>query len=300
MLQEHNCLVVLGPTASGKTRLACALAYQVDGEIISADSRQVYRGLDIGTGKDLDEYVVKGKAIPYHLINIAEPGEQFYLHQYASELRKAFVQITDRHKLPIVCGGTGLYLDALRKDFSFTQVKENGALRNELEDQTKEELLTRLEGYPEQFTQHVDRHSKKRIIRGIEIADYFSASGKSLVAVDLPYRPYYIGIKTELESRKAGISARLVKRLEEGLIVEAEQLLKNGLTHERLEHFGLEYKFVSRYLKGTIDKEQLFTQLETAIFQFSKRQMTWFRKMEKEGVEIHWTENLEEAMRLIK
>lgn len=289
-MNKYNCIVVLGPTASGKTRLACRLAAILHGEIISADSRQVYKQLNTGTGKDLHEYTVNGEQIPYHLIDITEPGDQFYLHQFTHELKKAFDLVVSRNKLPVICGGTGLYLDALRKDFSFTQIKENEALRKELEVLQKEELQERLKKYPERSTSHVDVDSKKRIIRGIEIAEYFSKHGDELIKVKLPYRPYYIGIKTEVETRKKHISERLIKRMNEGLIDEAKDLLAKGITHERLELFGLEYKFVSRFIKKEINKEQLVSQLQHAILQFAKRQMTWFRKMEKEGVEIHWVE----------
>jgi len=290
-VNKYNCIVILGSTASGKTHLACQLAYELNGEIISADSRQVYKDLNIGTGKDLEEYFIHGKQIPYHLIDIINPHEQFYLHQFASELKKAFEYIVAQHKLPIICGGTGLYLDALKKDFSFTQIKENDELRKEFANLSKEELILRLKNYPQQFTSHVDLDSKKRIIRGIEIAEHFSKNKIALTKAQLPYKPYYIGIKTEIETRKKQISQRLQKRLNEGLIDEVEGLLKRGITHERLELFGLEYKFVSRYLRKEISKDELFTQLQTAIFQFAKRQMTWFRKMENEGVEINWMEN---------
>lgn len=296
---NHNCIVVLGPTASGKTHMACQLAYHLDGEIISADSRQVYRGLDIGTGKDLEEYTVNGKKIPYHLIDIIEPGEQFYLHQFTAELKKSFLEITNKDKLPIICGGTGLYLDALKKDFSFTQIKENEILREELEHLTKENLVIALENYSEKFTKHVDRDSKKRLIRGIEIADYFSKSNDAFTISELPYKPYYICINTDINVRKKNISVRLEKRLEHGLIEEVEGLLKSGISYERLELLGLEYKFVSYYLKKEITKEELYTRLQTAIFQFAKRQMTWFRKMEKEGVDIHWIERDADVVDLI-
>lgn len=285
---KYNCIVVLGPTASGKTHLACQLAYRLQGEIISADSRQVYKGLDIGTGKDLQEYVVQGKNIPYHLIDITEPGEQFYLHEFAEELKKAFEGILSRNHLPIICGGTGLYLDALKKDFSLTQIKENPDLRAELEHQSKEDLLQHLKKYPEALWHQVDLNSKKRIIRGIEIAEHLLKQGAELKKVQLPYKPYYLGINIDIESRKQKISGRLVKRIENGLIEEVEGLIKQGISHERLENLGLEYKFVSRFIRKEINKEQLISNLQTAIFQFAKRQMTWFRKMEKEGVEIHW------------
>lgn len=303
--------MVLGATASGKTHLACELAYMLNGEIISADSRQVYKHLNIGTGKDLEEYEINGKKIPYHLIDIVEPGEQFYLHQFVEKLREAFVDIRSREKLPIICGGTGLYLDALRKDFSFTLIPENKNLRDELENFSKEELLLRLKKYPAKFIEHVDMNSKKRIIRGIEIAEFFSTTDtteknhqRNLLNLwqkkELPYNPYYIGISTDSDTRKKLISERLQKRLNNGLIEEAQDLLKSGLSHERLQLLGLEYKFVSNYLQNKISKEELFTQLQTAIFQFSKRQLTWFRKMEKEGVQIHWVQRDVDVLNLTK
>src|SRR6218665_1847254 len=171
-MSQPNCIVVLGPTASGKTRLAAQLAYHLHGEIISADSRQVYKFLDIGTGKDLDEYLVNGKRIPHYGIDIVEPREQFYLHQFMEQLEKAFHEIRSRSNLPIICGGTGLYLDALRKDFSLTQVKENEPLRAELLSYNKQQLINRLDTYPPELTRQVDRNSAKRLIRGIEIAEY--------------------------------------------------------------------------------------------------------------------------------
>lgn len=285
---KYNCIVVLGPTASGKTRLACQLAYYLKGEIISADSRQVYKKLDIGTGKDLQEYVVNGESIPYHLIDCVEPGEQFYLHQFTEGLQAAFEGICLRGKVPIICGGTGLYLDALRKDFSFTQIKEDQELRKQLEFLSKEELLEWLKKYPLEQTHHLDLNSRKRIIRGIEIAEHLSKTQTLPEKKELPYKPYYLGIKSDTELRKKRISERLIKRVEEGLLDEVQDLLHEGMSHERLEFLGLEYKFVSWYLQGKISKDVMITKLQTAIFQFAKRQMTWFRKMEKEGVSIHW------------
>lgn len=299
-MNKYNCIVVLGPTASGKTRLACQLAYELDCEIISADSRQVYKHLDIGTGKDLEEYRINGKEIPHHLINIIEPQHQFYLHQFTEELKKSFELIRSKNKTPIICGGTGLYLDALRKDFSYTQIMENELLRKELETIPKEELIERLKKYPAVLTSHVDLHSKKRIIRGIEIAEHFAKEGTTLKETILPFKPFYIGIDVNVELRKKQISKRLKMRLNEGLIEEVENLLSQGITHERLNLFGLEYKFVSQYLQKQISKEELYTQLETAIFQFSKRQMTWFRKMEKEGVEINWIQRYKDILPQLK
>lgn len=286
----YNSIVVLGPTASGKTRLACQLAAQLNGEIISADSRQVYKRLNTGTGKDLEEYEVNGKKIRYHLIDVIDPSEQFYLHQFIGGLRTAFDAIRTAGRLPIICGGTGLYLDALRKDFSLTQIAEDPELREKMELRSKEDLLEQLKNYPEEITKHVDLHSKKRIIRGIEVAEHFLKTGTMPGRQDLPYTPYYIGIKTDTENRKKLIADRLKKRIGAGLIEETQGLLDSGLTQERLLFFGLEYKFTALYLQGVINKEELTEQLQTAIFQFAKRQMTWFRKMEKEGVLIHWIE----------
>lgn len=308
-MKNYNCIVVLGATASGKTRLACELAYRLNGEIISADSRQVYKHLNIGTGKDLEEYEINGKKISYHLIDIIEPSEQFYLHQFIEKLNSAFNDIVARQKLPIICGGTGLYLDALRKDFSFTQIKEDKNLRKELESCSKEELLAHLKKYPENFIEHVDTNSKKRIIRGIEVAEFKATNCTNDTNYSFrenscnswqKYKPYYIGISTDTDTRKQLISERLKKRLNKGLIEEVQNLLQKGISHERLELLGLEYKFVSRYLQHTLSKEELFTQLQTAIFQFSKRQLTWFRKMEKEGVKIHWVERDVDVSELAK
>lgn len=292
--------MVLGPTASGKTRLACQLAYELDGEIISADSRQVYKGLNIGTGKDLDEYTINGRGIAYHLIDNIDPAEQFYLHEFVHALKSSFDDICRRQKIPIICGGTGLYLDALRKDFSLTQIKEDADLRAELDLLPKEALLAKLNAFPNELIKHVDISSKKRIIRGIEV----SIANQKLEAKSqnrlLPYRPVYIGINVSVDERKEKISRRLKQRLDSGLVEEAEALIKKGISHERLQRFGLEYKFVSLYLLQQISKEQLFTQLETAIFQYAKRQMTWFRKMEKEGVIIHWVEAGTDAETLVR
>src|SRR5690606_13751694 len=238
---------------------------------------------------------------PYHLIDIVEPSEQFYLHQFIEQLNSAFNAIVARQKLPIICGGTGLYLDTLRNDFSFTQIHENENLRKELEPLSKEELLLRLKKYPAEFIEHVDVNSKKRIIRGIEVAEFkatnFTNNTNLSVNSWQSYNPYYIGFLTDNDTRKKLISERLQKRLNNGLIEEVQGLLQKGISHERLELLGLEYKFVSRHLQHKLSKEELFTELQTAIFQFSKRQLTWFRKMEKEGVKINWVDkgvNVEE------
>lgn len=297
---KNNCIVVLGPTASGKTHLACKLAYYLNGEIISADSRQVYKHLNIGTGKDLEEYLINFKKINYHLIDIIDPKEQFYLHDFVRELKLAFDKIINANKLPIICGGTGLYLDALHKDFSFTQIKENEILRKELENLSKEELLKKIKTYNYKELNNVDVNSKKRLLRAIEIAEHLKTSPTKLISNELPYQPYYIGIKTAVEKRRELIYKRLIARLNNGLIEETEALLKSGIIHERLQFFGLEYKFISFYLQQKISKEELILQLSTAINQFAKRQMTWFRKMEKEGVKINWVEKDTSIEQLVK
>lgn len=297
---KNNCIVILGPTASGKTKLACELAYYLNGEIISADSRQVYKQLTIGTGKDLNEYEINGKKINYHLIDIIEPEEQFYLHDFIRELKLAFDKITAQNKLPIICGGTGLYLDALHKDFSYTQIKENESLRKELEVLSKEDLIEKLKSYNYKESQKVDLNSKKRLIRAIEIAEHLKTTNAKLEQTNLPYKPYYIGIKTDVEKRRDLIYSRLILRLNNGLIEEVEGLLKKGLTHERLQFLGLEYKFISLYLQGKISKDELILQLSTSINQFAKRQMTWFRKMEKEEIKINWIEKDIDIQALLK
>lgn len=285
---DYNCLVVLGPTASGKTRVACQLAYSLSGEIISADSRQVYKHLDIGTGKDLDEYLVNAKDISYHLIDIREPGEQFFLHEFMELCLRAFETIRTHNKLPIICGGTGLYLDSLRKDFSLTQIKENPELRSRLVLLAKEHLIELLKKYPAEHTAHVDLHSKKRIIRAIEVAEFLKVNPQLSNQQASPYSPFYIGLNVPIDERKEKITKRLQQRLNHGLVEETEKLLHLGVSAERLEYLGLEYKFTTMFVKGFITREELFTRLQTAIFQYAKRQMTWFRKMEKEGVKINW------------
>lgn len=302
MQTNFNCIAVIGATASGKTKLACNLAYHLNGEIISADSRQVYKHLNIGTGKDLDEYTVNSQKINYYIIDNYEPEEQFFLHQFCEELKKSFQTIIEKKKLPIICGGTGLYIDALHKDFSLTQIKENEALRNMLAQKTIEELVITLNIFPKKLIAHVDTNSKKRIIRGIEIADYLSKNNIQLIKAELPYKPFYIGIKTTIDERKQLISKRLLYRLNNGLIEEVEKLLEKGVTHERLQFLGLEYKYVSLYLLGQLTKQSLTDQLQTAIFQFAKRQQTWFNKLEKEGIALNWIErdyNLQDVIELV-
>ncbi len=290
---------MLGPTASGKTRLACDLAYRLNAEIISLDSRQVYKGLDIGTGKDLTEYKVSSTAIPYHLIDVCEPDQQFYLHDFIRSLKTCFDAILRKGKTPILCGGTGLYLDALRKDFSFTQIPEDHNLREQLKTLSKEELLEHLNVLPEKSRAHVDISSHKRIIRGIEVGRYLSHHKINPISPTETYHPMYLGIRIETEMVRKNIHQRLLQRMENGMLEEAEALLKKGLSHERLQELGLEYKYLSFYILNRITKAELVELLYTAICQYAKRQMTWFRKMEKEGVNIHWVGTTSEAIEVI-
>lgn len=285
-LTEFNCLVVLGVTASGKTSLACRLANRLNGAIISADSRQVYKHLTIGTGKDLNSYNINGTLIPYYGIDIADPSNQYYLHQFCELLNSSFTKIIEQKMLPVICGGTGLYLDALSKSFEFTQIKENPELRNILDGKTKVELLNILNTFDENDTRHIDRNSIKRIIRGIEVASYLKSN--QIIKHQLPYKPIYIGIQTELNDSIKQIKKRLDDRLNDGLIEEVEGLIKMGITHDRLINLGLEYKYTSHYLQNILTFTEFKEQLAIAIIQFSKRQSTWFKKMEKEGVHINW------------
>lgn len=298
-MSEFNCLVIVGPTASGKTKLAVRLASEIPAEIISADSRQVYRGLDIGTGKDLSEYTSNGKTIPYHLIDIAAPEEQFYLHEFVAALEKTFNTIRAAGKIPIICGGTGLYLDALQNNFELTQIPENPALRNSLSICSLADLQNKIATYPADLTAQVDVLSHKRLIRGIEIAEYCQQHAFKPSRRPTPYHPFYIGLKTDTESRRAKIKARLHQRIKEGLIEETQSLLNTGLSHERLQKLGLEYKFISLYLLNKLTRSEFEQQLETAIQQYAKRQMTWFRKMERSGCKIHWVDADSSASELL-
>ncbi len=287
-LNGYDVIVVLGPTASGKTRFACELAATHNGEIISADSRQVYKRLNIGTGKDLDSYVVNGKSIPYHLIDIVEPDAPFFLHHYQELLFNSIANIRRNGKLPIVCGGTGLYLSALYKTYELTAVPENESLRRTLQTLSKEELLKRLHQFPKPHTQHIDTHSVKRIIRGIEVATYLQ-SHPTPPKIWPTYNIKYLGIHVSKEVRIKRIRQRLQERLKQGLIQEVEELLASGVSHQRLQFLGLEYKYLSHYLLDQYTETECINLLETAIIQYAKRQMTWFRKMEKE-INLEWIE----------
>ncbi|MDO5665213.1 MAG: tRNA (adenosine(37)-N6)-dimethylallyltransferase MiaA [Bacteroidia bacterium] len=279
-------ITILGPTASGKTTFAAHLASYIDGEIISADSRQLYRGMDIGTGKDLVDYVVDNKNIPHHLIDIREAGDKYTLFNYQHDFHKVYSEILSRNKTPILCGGTGLYIESVLKGYHLPDVPENPGLRKRLEPKSLDELTQILSSY-KALHNTTDTDTKKRAIRAIEIADFQSKHPVS----ELDYPPVesiIIGIDIDRESRRQKISSRLKKRLDEGMIDEVKSLLNKGVSSDDLIYYGLEYKFVTLYVIGEISYEEMFSQLEISIHQFAKRQMTWFRGMEKRGFTIHW------------
>lgn len=286
-MTKYNCIVITGTTASGKTKLACQLAYEMDAEIISVDSRQVYKGLNIGAGKDLVEYQIKGRNIPYHLIDVADINEPFHLHKFISHFIEAYKDITTRNKRVIICGGTGLYLDAILKQHSYAAVPIDEDLRTKLLGLGHDELLAIFKVYENEFSKIADTSSSKRLIRAIEICEFLKHH--SLPHTEFPQLyPLVYCIASDRDERRRRISDRLSDRLENGMIEEVKELIKSGYSTERLEFLGLEYKYISLYVSGKINYEDMYVQLETGIHQFAKRQMTWFRKMEREGQKINW------------
>jgi len=280
-----DLITVIGPTASGKTGFAAALAYELNGEIISGDSRQIYRRMNIGTGKDLSDYVVSGRQIPYHLIDIREPGYKYNVCEFQQDFIEAYNDIKKRNKLPILCGGTGMYIEAVLKGYKLVSVPENKELRERLEKKSLEELTAILRTYK---TLHntTDVDTARRAVRAIEIEEYYRT-----LPPEYTDFPAIAGLIFELdiprEERRARISKRLRARLNEGMVEEVEELLKSGISPENLIYYGLEYKFITLYLIGQIDYNQMVSQLEIAIHQFAKRQMTWFRGMETRGLSTY-------------
>ena len=283
---KYDMLTVLGPTASGKTGLAVAVADRIGGEIISADSRQVYRRMDIGTGKDLADYTIGGHTVPYHLIDIAEPGSKYNLFQYQADFLKAYDSIRQNGRMPVLCGGTGLYLESVLKGYRLIPVPENPELRKSLEGKSLAELTGILKGY-KQLHNTTDVDTTKRAIRAIEIEECYRQTPVS--EKEFPdISSLVIGIDVPRDVRRENISRRLHLRLEQGMTEEVQSLLDEGIAPEDLEYYGLEYKFVTLYLTGRLDYAHMVSELETAIHQFAKRQMTWFRGMERRGTGIHW------------
>ncbi len=278
-----NLLVVLGPTASGKTHLAVQAARQLNGEIISADSRQVYRGLDIGSGKDLEEY----GTIPYHLIDVVDPGYGFSLFDFVHAFGQAFCEIRGRGRLPILAGGTGLYLDAVLRGYELVTVTENRALRLELDRLSLDALRKRLRALRPQQHNTSDLDDRCRLLRAIEIAEGERQADAQPLALP-PLTPLVFGLRWPRDLLRQRITKRLRERLDHGLIEEVVTLHEAGVSWETLDYYGLEYRFVARHLQGQLNRNDLFQKLNSAIHQFAKRQETWFRRMERQGVAIHW------------
>jgi len=297
---KYDMLTILGPTASGKTQLAAHLAYQLDGEILSADSRQIYRGMNLGTGKDLADYLVEGVSIPYHLIDLADAGVQYNVFEFQREFIRSYEQIIASKKFPVFCGGSGLYLEAVLKGYRLTQVPSDSRRREELTLLSLEELAGVLRGYKKVHNKS-DTETKNRAIRAIEIEEYLLHHPE--LDFEFPsISSLIIGISVDRDTRRERITSRLRSRLEEGMVEEVRGLLESGLTPDDLTYYGLEYKYLTLYLIGVLSYDEMFAKLNIAIHQFAKRQMTWFRKMEKEGFEIHWVDAMlpmEEKVELI-
>lgn len=285
-MPNYDLIAILGPTASGKTPFAAQLAARLQTEIISADSRQIYRGMDLGTGKDLADYIVDGRQVPYHLIDIAEPGYKYNVFEYQRDFLTAYSSIRDRGMLPIVCGGTGMYLESVLKGYKLLPVPENQELRTRLADKSLEELTELLRSY-KTLHNSTDVDTAKRAIRAIEIEEYYRHTPVDERAFP-ELKSLVIGVDIDRELRREKISRRLRQRLDEGMVDEVRQLLAKGISADDLIYYGLEYKFLTLYAIGRLNYEEMFAQLEIAIHQFAKRQMTWFRGMERRGFTIHW------------
>ena len=286
VMGKYELITILGPTACGKTQLAAALAAKLRSEVISADSRQVYRRMDIGTGKDLDDYIVDGRPIPYHLVDICEPGTKYNVFRYQHDFFTIFNKLKNAGLIPVLCGGTGMYIEAVLKGYKLLDVPPNPALRRSLAGKSLEELEQKLANY-KTLHNKTDVDSAQRAIRAIEIEEYYQheAPGNSEF---VPLQSLIIGIDIDRELRREKISKRLHKRLSEGMIDEVSRLLDDGIPPGDLIYYGLEYKYITQYLIGELTYDEMTSLLEIAIHQFAKRQMTWFRGMERRGFAIHW------------
>ena len=284
----YDLITILGPTASGKTTLAARLAYEMHTEVISGDSRQVYRRMDLGTGKDLEDYVVEGIQVPYYLIDIVEPGTKYNVFEYQRDFLKVYEELRGEGKVPVLCGGTGLYLESVLRGYRLMPVPENEALRTVLAGKSLEELTEMLKSY-KQLHNTTDVDTPKRAIRAIEIEEYYRnhpAEGRDFPSI----HALVVGIDIDRETRRRKISERLKQRLEHGMLDEIRDLLSEGIPAENLIYYGLEYKYLTQYVIGELTYEEMYRKLEIAIHQFAKRQMTWFRGMERRGIQIHWLE----------
>jgi len=283
---KYDLLVITGPTASGKTSLAVSVAARIGGEIISADSRQVYKGMNLGTGKDYDDYLIDGRILPYHLIDIVDPGYKYNLFEYQRDFNRIFSELKVRKVFPVVCGGSGMYADSIISGYKITEVPPDTELRVELEKKSMEELKSILSTY-KNLHNTTDLDSKKRVVRAIEIGHYnriHESQGKEFPVI----KSLVIGIALDREVRRKRISERLKQRLSEGMVEEVKLLIERGIDKETLIYYGLEYKYITLYLTGDLTYDEMVRDLEVAIHQFAKRQMTWFRGMERRGIKIHW------------
>ena len=298
-------ITVLGPTASGKTAFAATLAHRLDGEVISADSRQVYKKMDLGTGKDYSDYIINGRQVPYHLIDIVDAGYKYNLFEYQRDFKKVWYDITGRGRQPVLCGGSGMYLESVLNRWKLVNVPLNESLRKELENKTDNELEVILASY-RKLHNVSDTSSRKRLVRAIEIAEYTSRN--QIGPDNFPeFDTVILGIDIDRDKRRERITERLWSRIDEGMIDEVQSLLDEGIPPEDLIFYGLEYKYITLYLTGKLSYDDMTGQLNTAIHQFAKRQMTWFRKMERDGYRIHWLQaglsmeqKIETALQLLK
>jgi len=286
LISDYDLLILTGPTASGKTSLAVAIAKKVCGEIISADSRQVYRGMNIGTGKDYDDYLIDGARLPCHLIDIADPGYKYNVFEYQRDFIKVYTSLKERKIFPVVCGGSGMYTDSIISGYKMVEVPPDSGLRKNLEKKSMEELIEILSTY-KQLHNTTDIDTKKRVIRAIEI-EHFSQNNSKPVSKFPKIRSLVVGILPDRESRRRNISLRLKQRLEAGMVDEVKHFMDQGIQSEILIYYGLEYKYIALYLMGRMTYDDMVRNLEIAIHQFAKRQMTWFRGMERRGVKINW------------
>lgn len=286
MAEKYNMITILGATASGKTALAANVAYRMNGEVISADSRQVYRNMDIGTGKDYGDYIIEGREVPCHLVDICNAGEKYSVYRYQNDFLTVYNEISGRNKLPVLCGGTGMYIESVLKGYRLLKVPVNKSLRDNLERKTMDEMKDILEGYGD-LHNITDISQRKRLVRAIEIAKYYS--DHNIEEEEFPeINSLVAGIKFDRNSRRKRITERLKDRLKSGMIEEVKSLLESDVSAETLIYYGLEYKFITRHIQGELSYDEMFSQLETSIHRFAKRQMTWFRRMEKNGIEIKW------------
>ncbi len=287
----NKLLTIIGPTACGKTSLACHLALKINGEILSGDSRQVYKGMTIGTGKDLTDYCIGENYIPYHLIDVVDAGYRYNVYEFQRDFVNAYNNIVSRKKTPILCGGTGMYIEAVLNGYKLIQVPSDELFRKECESKTDEELVGELLTY-KKLHNKTDIDNRRRIIRAIEIERYYKQNPQQ--ESEYPqFEPYILGVSIDVETRRQRIDERLKVRLNEGMIDEVKGLIDKGVSTDTLIYYGLEYKFITMYLLGKMNYEEMVTQLNIAIHQFAKRQMTWFRGMERRGLKINWIDGMQ-------